>query len=88
MLKSLSLYEEPDKPPVRAVIGWSVSTSECEAHAVSASALAPNNVVDHSSASDESGSSRRAFRCTASSACAPRSTLLHGKRQFDGAWIT
>jgi len=74
-LESEELDVEPDEPPPRAAMGGtgggSISAIECAAHAVPASAPAPNNAVAHSTASGESGSSRRARWCSASAVLAP-----------------
>ncbi|WP_206444900.1 hypothetical protein [Burkholderia ambifaria] len=56
-LESEELDVEPDEPPPRAAMGGtgggSISAIECAAHAVPASAPAPNNAVAHSTASGD-----------------------------------
>ncbi len=69
------LLPDESEPPVRAAIaartngGGAISALECTAHAVPASAPAPNSAAAHNNSSGESDSPRRAPRCAASDAC-------------------
>lgn len=67
--------DAPVDPPMRAAAtiigGGSINALACIAHAVPASAPAPNSAVAHSRSSGVLRSSRRSFRCAASVACPP-----------------